>query len=98
MWFWAADGRGVTLEKPRDVRNRLKSFTTKPVDWRWEVIEDAVSDELRLYDSYAECYSQEVLQKDTALNAVVKEGLYDPLHVFISLVLQWASKAVGTSS
>ena len=88
----------VALDAERSVKVRLSQFETKPVDWRWEVMEDCVVDELSMYDHYRAHFKEEVLRRDTALNVTVKQGLEDEMHKFISLVLRLASKGAGRSS
>ena len=88
---------GECSDSPKDVRYRLHSFTSKPVDWRWETMEDAARDEIGMFSDYKANYSEEVLKRDSALNSAVKEGLFDEIHLCISHVLFVICAAAGTN-
>ena len=77
------------------LRRSVHKFSSNVVDWRWECMEDATSDELTVLKGYRERYDANVLSQDSALNLKVQSGLFDPIHEILSLILRMISRCVG---
>ena len=83
-------------DAPRETRHLIHQFTSDVVDWRWENLEDAVSDEVRVYADYQKYYKPNTLKRDGALNQDVRAGLNDPFHFIFSVLLYCICEAIGT--
>ena len=79
------------------LRRSVHKFSSNIVDWRWECMEDATTDELTVLEGYRHRYDANVLSQDSALNLKVQSGLSDPFHEILSLILRMISRCVGST-